>query len=94
MFSDPRFALDPTDPQFRKTPGLSKLLDEGQCRISIYTRCVYDTGCTRIYTQYYRYMKTYIYSTMYIRFVYTCRVERYTHATGCVYGVATVSRID
>ena len=32
VFSDPRFALDPTDPQFRKTPGLSKLLDEGRHR--------------------------------------------------------------
>jgi hypothetical protein len=35
VFSDPRFALDPTDPQFRKTPGLSKLLDEGSNRRAV-----------------------------------------------------------
>jgi hypothetical protein len=34
VFSDPRFALDPTDPQFRKTPGLEKLLHEGRNRRS------------------------------------------------------------
>jgi len=50
-------ALSRTDPQVRKTLGLSKFLDNGGY-IFLYIQ---------IYIEYYIYMNTCIYSTMYIR---------------------------
>ena len=34
VYSNPKFALDPTDPNFRKTPGLSKILEAGRTKRS------------------------------------------------------------
>lgn len=32
VYSNPNFALDPTDPNFRKTPGLKKILEAGRTK--------------------------------------------------------------